>query len=97
MTYRALRSRLFSSLSTASLMRSERFSPSSRAESMRSSVPSGNRAGVCSWLIWGRPRLAMTRTLDDITNCYKPYFYRYHLLPSSYFMISSIHQMGDGI
>ncbi len=35
---------------------------------------------------------AHTRNIDDITNCYKPYFSRYQLLQSLYLMISSIHQ-----
>lgn len=49
------RERRFSSRSTASRMKSERFSPSANAASIRASVPSRNRAGVCSPLILGRP------------------------------------------
>jgi len=30
--------------------------------------------------------------IDDITNCYKPYFRGYHLFTSSRLLISSIHQ-----
>lgn len=37
---------------------------------------------------------AHPQNIDDITNCYKPYFRGYHLLPSYGFMISSIHQTG---
>lgn len=81
------RSRFFSSFSTACRMRSERFSPSSSTSSMRSSVPSGKRAGVCSWLIC---RLPMAGRIDDITNCNKPYFCRYHLFTILRYMISSI-------
>lgn len=33
--------------------------------------------------------------IDDITNCYKPYFCRYHLLRSSRYLISSNHQNGS--
>lgn len=63
-------SRLLSSFSTASLMKLARFSFASRSRtrSMRSSVPPGNRAGVCSSLICFRPMLT---TIDDITYCYK--------------------------
>jgi len=32
--------------------------------------------------------------IDDITNCYKPYFCGYHLLTVSGLMISSNHQNG---
>jgi hypothetical protein len=45
------RSRRFSSRSMAARMKSARFSPSSRTASIRSSVPPGSLAGVCSWLI----------------------------------------------
>lgn len=53
---------------------------------MRASVPSGNRAGVCSWLICG---LLMVSNIDDITYCYKSQNKRYHLLQSSEYLISS--------
>jgi hypothetical protein len=33
--------------------------------------------------------------IDDITNCYKPYFTRYHLFTSPLLMISSIHQQRE--
>jgi len=63
-------SRRFSSFSTASRRKSERFSfvSGSRTRSMRSSVPPGNLAGICSSLICFRP---MRDILDDITYCYK--------------------------
>jgi hypothetical protein len=47
---------------------------------MRSRVPSGNRAGICSSLICMRP---MAMTIDDITYCYKSKNKRYHLLTIS--------------
>jgi hypothetical protein len=34
------------------------------------------------------------RRIDDITNCYKPYFCRYQLLRSSRYLISSNHRNG---
>lgn len=61
--------RRFNSRSTASRMKSERFSPSARALSIRASVPSGNRAGVCSPLIRGRPT---SERISDISFCAKP-------------------------
>lgn len=63
------RSRRFSSASTAERMKSDRFSRSASAASMRASVPAANRAGVCSSLIFGRPTLA---GLADISFCAKP-------------------------
>ena len=48
-------SRRSSSRSIASRMKSERFSFGRRTASMRASVPSGKRAGVCSSLIFVRP------------------------------------------
>lgn len=42
------RSRRFNSRSTASRMKSERFSPSAITASIRAKVPAGNRAGICS-------------------------------------------------
>lgn len=56
--------RLSSSRSTASRMKSERFSLPSHAASMRANVPAGKRAGVCSSLIFGRPTGA---GVSDIT------------------------------
>lgn len=53
----ALRSRRFISLATASRIKSERFSPSFNTASICASVPAGNRAGICSSLIFGRPTL----------------------------------------
>jgi hypothetical protein len=50
-----LRSRLFSSRSTASRMKPARDSFSSKTRSIRSSVPPGRRAGICSSLICFRP------------------------------------------
>lgn len=44
-----------SSFSTASRMKSERFSPSRHAASIRASVPAGNLPGVCSSLMRGLP------------------------------------------
>lgn len=66
-------SRLLSSFSTASRRKSERFSllSGSKTRSMRSSVPPGNRAGICSSLICFRP---MPWVIDDITYCYKGVF-----------------------
>lgn len=62
-------SRLSSSRSTASRMKSDRFSlPVSRA-SMRASVPARKRPGVCSSLILGRPTLGR---ISDITFSAKP-------------------------
>lgn len=46
-------------------MKSERFSLSAQAESMRASVPAGKRAGVCSSLILGLPT---GERVSDITN-----------------------------
>lgn len=43
------------SFSTASRMKSDRFSLPSRTDSMRANVPSGNLAGYCSSLILIRP------------------------------------------
>jgi len=48
-------SRLSSSRSTASRMKSERFSFSASTASMRAIVPARNRPGVCSSLIFGLP------------------------------------------
>ena len=48
-------SRLSSSRSTASRMKSERFSLSASTASMRAMVPARKRPGVCSSLIFGRP------------------------------------------
>ena len=56
--------RRFNSASTASRIKSDRFSPSASAASMRASVPPGKRAGVCSSLILGRPTGA---AIVDIT------------------------------
>ena len=53
------------SRSTASRMKSERFSLSAKSASIRASVPSGKRAGVCSSLIFVRPT---GRFVPDITN-----------------------------
>lgn len=55
-----LRSRLFSSRSTAKRIRSARLSLFSSAASMRLSVPAGNLAGVCSALIFLRPIVDIT-------------------------------------
>jgi hypothetical protein len=68
-------------------MTSAIFSPSSRTALMRSLVPSGNLAGICSKLICG---LLMVRRIADITYCYKGQNKRYHLLRSHELMISSI-------
>lgn len=57
------------SRSTASRMKSERFSPAASTASIRASVPSRNRAGVCSPLILGRPTVA---GVSDITIPAKP-------------------------
>lgn len=48
-------SRRCTSRSTASRMKSDRFSPPASKASMRASVPPGNRAGVCSSLMRGLP------------------------------------------
>lgn len=64
-------SRLASSRSTASLMKPATGSFSSSTESIRSRVPFGKRAGICSSLICVLP---MATNIDDITYCYKPSF-----------------------
>ena len=61
--------RRFSSRSTASLMKSERFSPSFSTASILASVPPGKRAGVCSSLIRGRPT---TARISEMTFCVEP-------------------------
>jgi hypothetical protein len=61
--------RRFSSRSTASRMKSDRFSLSARTASILSSVPPGKRAGVCSSLIRGRPTV---ERISDISFCAKP-------------------------
>lgn len=67
----ALRSRLFNSLSTASRMKAAMDSFSIKTRSIRSLVPPGSRAGICSSLICVRP---MPGVIDDITYCYKRRF-----------------------
>lgn len=62
-------SRRFSSASTASRMKSERFPLSPITASMRASVPAGKRAGVCSSLILGLPTGSR---ISDITFSAKP-------------------------
>lgn len=57
-------SRRSSSRSTASRMKSDRFSLSANTPSMRASVPAGKRPGVCSSLIFGLPT---GRRVSDIT------------------------------
>lgn len=64
-----LPSRLASSRSTASRMKSDRFSLSVSTASMRARVPSANRAGVCSPLILGLPT---GERVSDITNSVEP-------------------------
>jgi len=63
-----LQERRFNSRSTASRMKSERFSLPVSAASIRARVPSAKRAGVCSPLILGRPTGA---AICDITFCAK--------------------------
>ena len=62
-------SRLSSSRSTASRMKSERFSLSASTASMRAIVPARKRPGVCSSLIFGRPT---PWRVSDITFSAKP-------------------------
>jgi hypothetical protein len=59
------RARRLISRSTAARMKSERFSLFANSSSIRSNVPDGNRAGVCSSLILVRPT---GRFVPDITN-----------------------------
>jgi hypothetical protein len=77
---RGLRSRLSISRSTAVRIRSERFSLGSKTASMRASVPAGNRAGVCSSLIFLRPTGTplLISSIDDFDDII--YYKRYHLL-----------------
>lgn len=58
MTYLDAFSRLFSSRSTAARKKPARLSLSSRTASIRASVPSTSRAGICSSLICFLPMTA---------------------------------------
>ena len=80
LTFQERFSRRFSSRSTASRMKSACFSPSPSVASILASVPSGNLATVCSWLICFLPMLGI---IDAITYCYKPQNTCNQLLPHS--------------